>query len=507
MTQAPPIRLTGRDLSLADLAAIAGGRGVAPAPEGLAEMARARRVVDAAVSEGRAVYGVTTGLGAKATSALPEDQIAAFARRTVQGRAHAVGADLPAHVCRAALAVRLNTLLIGAAGARPALAETMAAWLAAGIAPAIRSVGSIGAADLMQGGDFGLALLGEGRVHDGAGAIRPAAAALAAAGIAPVDPGPREGLALVSHSSVSAALAALAVAGARTALDRLQRAAALTMEGFRASLTPLDPDILALRPQPGQAEAAAGLRDLLAGSALWAPGAARRLQDPLSIRNLPQVHGALRAALDHAEVAATAEVNGASDNPAVLADRDEALSNGGYLTPHLAIALGGLAQALSHCAAMQTARIAKLLSPRFSGLEAGLAPPDAADGAGGRGVAGAGYGPVTKTAEALSAEIAQTAAPPPVYPGVSADGLEDVTVHTGLIARRLLTVLDHLPRLAAVEMIVAAEAAAQRLGPDGAKGGLAPALRPLMATIRAAAPPLAEDRPLGDEIEALAARI
>lgn len=487
------IILTGRGLTVETLAGIVAGAPVALDPAALDRMARARAVIERAVAERIPVYGVTTGLGPKAVEALPEADLETFALRTVRGRAHSAGEDLPEEICRAALAIRCNTLLIGAAGARPALAVTMAAWLDAGLAPAIRETGSIGAADLMWGGDFGLALIGEGRVH-GQGGVGPAIRALAAAGLSPYAPGPREGLSLVSHSSVSAALAATAVARGDAALDALQRAAALSMEGFRANLTILDPDLLALRPQPGQAEAASGLSAVLEGSALMAPGAARRLQDPLSLRNIPQVHGALCAALDHAREAVEAELNGASDNPGVMIERGGVASHGGYLTPHLMVALSSLALALAQAAAMQVSRIAKLLAARFTDLPAGLSA---------EGIAGAGLGPVMKTVEALFAEIVRLSAPPPVYPGISADGLEDVSVHSGLIGKSLLDALAAQSRLTALEMIVAAQAVDLR----GLGSGLAPALRPMLAEVRAVSPHLEDDRPLGDEIEALAARL
>ncbi|MEL7465380.1 MAG: aromatic amino acid lyase [Pseudomonadota bacterium] len=487
------LELSGGDLTVAALTAIADGATVRLSPAALLRMGEAREVIDRAVRDKTPVYGVTTGLGPRAVEALPEAELEAFALRTVRGRAHSAGADLPERVCRAALAVRCNTLLIGAAGAKPALAEALAAMLNAGLAPAMRGVGSIGAADLMWGGDFGNAVIGEGRMWRD-GEVVPAAEALVDAGLAPYAPGPREGLALVSHSSPSGALAALAVAGAEGAYQALQKAAALSMEGFRANLSILDPDLLALRPQPGQTAAARGLAALLDGSALRSPGAARRLQDPLSIRNIPQVHGALRAALDCACTAVEAEINGASDNPGVMIERGEVASHGGYLTPHLAIALGALGQAVTMATATEVQRIAKLTAARFSGLENGLTDV---------GAAGAGLGPVMKTAEALWAEIAHEAAPAPIYPSSSADGLEDVAVSTGLAGNALLRLLAHMRRLIAIEMIVAAQAVEQRALGDG----LAPALRPIQTMVRDASPTFREDRALGDEIEALAARL
>ena len=487
------VMLSGDGLDADALRRVIGGVQVGLAQDGLEQMARARAVIDAAVRDRKPVYGVTTGLGPRVVDALPEEELETFALHTVRGRAHSAGEDLPEDACRATLAIRLNTFLIGAAGVRPALAEMLAACLNAGLAPAMRGVGSIGAADLMWGGDFGNALIGEGRMWR-AGEIVPAAEALAVAGITPWTPGPREGLALVSHSSPSAALAALAVIGSERAFARLQETAALTMEGFRANLSILDPDLLALRPQPGQTEAAEGLTAILSGSELHQPGAARRLQDPLSIRNIPQVHGALFAAIENVRTAVEAEMNGASDNPGVMIDRGEVASHGGYLTPHLALTLGALAQAWSLAAAVQVQRTAKLMSGRFTGLEMGLTSV---------GAAGAGLGPVMKTAEALWAEIAHEAAPPPIYPSASADGLEDVAVSTGLAGNALRRILGHIRRLTAIELIFAAQAVERRELGDS----LAPALRPVMTMVREVSPVFEDDRALGDELEALSAKL
>ncbi|MGB0505579.1 MAG: aromatic amino acid lyase, partial [Pikeienuella sp.] len=478
------ITLSGHNLTPDGLAAIAAGTAqVALDESALRRMAKAREVIDHAVAERRPVYGVTTGLGPRVVDALPEDELEAFALTTVRGRAHSSGADLSEAQCRAALAVRLNTLLIGAAGVRPALAIFIADCLNAGLAPVIRSVGSIGAADLMWGGDMGLGLIGEGRMWAN-GVVCNASEALTKAGFLGWQPGPREGLALVSHSCTSAALAMYACHQLTVVLEAHKRAVALSLEGFRANLSALDPELLALRPQAGQIEAASDLADLLAGSPLYEEGAARRLQDPLSIRNIPQVYGAVRAALSAVQQAVQDEANGASDNPGVLIESGHVASHGGYLTPHLMITLGALHQSLAHMAAVTAARVGKMLSGRFTELPNGLTHA---------GAAGAGISPVMKTVEALFAEIAHAATPPPIYPGFSADGLEDVSVHSGLAAKATFRIVDLLAELVAIEMIVAAQAVDLR----GVE--IAPALVPVHDRVRAISPPFVDDRPLGDE--------
>lgn len=484
------IELTGAGLTLEALRQITDGAVVTLPDVALARMAASRKLIDQAVRDRKLVYGVTTGLGPRVVEALEADEIAAFALSAVRGRAHAAGEDLPPRACRAALAVRINTLLIGAAGARPEMAEHLANCLNAGIAPVMRGVGSIGAADLMWGGDFGLAFIGEGRMWR-KGVVVAASDALAEADLPRFAPAPREGLALVSHSSPSAALAALGVNALSSAYTHLNTATALTLEGFRANLGAFDPDLLALRPQAGQDEAAARIMALLEGSPLTAPGAARRLQDPLSIRNIPQVHGAYLATLRQARAAVEAELNGASDNPGVLVDRGDIASHGGYLTPHLVITLSALAQATAQTASVQAARIGKMLSGRFTDLPNGLT---------GSGATGAGLGPVMKTVEALFAEISHAAAPAPIYPSFSADGLEDVACHTAIAAKALGRIADHWRRLIAIEMMVAAQVI------DLREIAIAPALAKAHANVRDASPRFGDDRPLGAEIEALAAQ-
>ena len=485
------IELNGETLKLAQVQAIADGANISLNPSGLARMAEARKLIDAAVRDRTPVYGVTTGLGPRVVEALNEDEISAFALSAVRGRAHSAGDDLPEAACRAAIGVRINTLLTGAAGARPEMAEHLAACLNAGLSPVIRGVGSIGAADLMWGGDFGLALIGEGRMWR-AGVVLAATDALAGAGLAPFIPAPREGLALVSHSSPSAAIAALGVGALSSLYDSADTATALTLEGFRANLSAFDLDLLALRPQAGQVEASIRIMRLLKGSPLQKEGTARRLQDPLSNRNIPQVHGAFLAALKGAEEAVAAEINGASDNPGVLIDRGEIASHGGYLAPHLVITLGALGQATAQIAAVQAARIGKMLAGRFTELPNGLTSS---------GATGAGLGPLMKTVEALFAEISHAAMPAPIYPSFSADGLEDVACHTAISAKALNRIADHWRRLIAIEMIVAAQAI------DLRDIDIAPALVDARSTVRSVSRRFTDDRPLGGEIEALAARL
>jgi len=487
------VRLDGTSLMIGDLVAVAQGAAVSLAPEGLARMQAARAVIERAVAERRPVYGVTTGLGARATEVLDADSLAAFSVQTLRGRAQATGLPEPVERTRAGLVVRLNTLLSGLSGASPHLARHIAACLNAGLTPVTGEIGSVGPSDLVVNATVGLALIGEGWMHGPDGPV-PAAQALQAAGIAPLVLGPRDGLALAGHCGPSAGTAALAHAAATTALHAAQGAAALSLEGFQGNLAPLSPAALGAKPLPGQRAAAADLTRRLQGSALWTPGAARRLQDPLSLRHIAQIHGALFLALDQAGQVIAIELNGASDNPVVDVATGSVVPTGAYYTAELALVCESASRAVLSLAMAQLARITRLLDPRLSGLPAFLAPERASSN---------GFAPLIKTAEALVAEIAHAAQPPAIWPSLSALGVEDTLTSAPVAARALARAADHLVRLCALELIVAAQAVelAQR------RAALGPPLAGLHDAIRRIVPALAEDHPLSPRIEALSLAI
>jgi histidine ammonia-lyase len=459
------------------------------APVGLTEdararMAAAREVVERYVSDGRPAYGLTTGLGARVVESVTGDALADFSRLTVLGRANSVGAPLPTEVVRAALLVRVNGLANGGSGARPELADALVALLEHGVHPVVPSIGSIGAGDICVLAHVGLVLLGEGDAEVG-GEMLPGGRALEAAGLTPLELGPKDGLALISSNAVSAAFAALALADAREALDAMQLAAALSMEGFRASRTPLDERVAAARPAPGQAECAARLRALLAGGS----ATARRLQDPLSLRCVSQTHGSLSAALDFLAAALEPELNGAGDNPLVLADDGEIVSTGNFFVPVLALAADTVALALAQVANLAAARVARLLSAALTDLPQNLAVP---------GSTGAGMAPLLKVSDALAAEIAHGAAPVSLDSRGGADAVEDASTGAPLATARLGGLLERLRLLVALELVVAARAV-DLAGIETLGRGTGAA----HAVVRELVPPLEEDRPLGADVARL----
>ena len=439
--------LSGRDLSPEDVEAIARSeRQVAIADEALRRIRAAHDAIERAVADNAPVYGVTTGLGARVTTRLEPATDGDPALRTLRERAVSVGEPLPPPAVRAAMAVRLNGLCTGGSGAAPAVAETLASMLNAGIHPVVPRYGSIGAADLCLLAHVGLVVGGEGEA-DVAGRRVPGGQALADAGIAPVALRLKDGLALCSASSVSAGVGALELTRARRMLEWLQSAAALSMEGFRANLSPIDPRVCAARPAPGQEWAARGLRERLAGSSLTEPGAARRLQDPLSFRCAAVIHGALHAALGFLEAAVEPELNGASDNPLVLAGDGAILPTGNFHTAALALGADAVAIAIAQSAAPSAERISRLCTTELSGLPANLSP----DGS-------TGMAPLQKVAHALVTAIRHHAAPLAVHPSVDAGSVEDDAPNAALATLRLEEQLDLFRRLIALELVCAAQA-------------------------------------------------
>lgn len=485
------VTLTGCDLDPALLAAIArDGAAVEIDPAARARIAAAHATVERAVADGRPIYGVTTGLGSRVGELVAGVDGAVYSLRTLRGRAAAVGPALDRELSRAAMAVRCNGVCAGGSGAGPAVADGLAALLNAGVHPRIPESGSVGAADLVMLAYVGLVLIGEGEAELD-GRVMPASDALASRGLAPVSLGAKDGLAICSSSAVSAGTAALSLVDGEACLASAQVSAALSMEGFRANLTPIDERVAAARPAPGQQSAAAGLRALLAGGSLTEPGSARRLQDPLSFRCASQIHGSLRTALDQLAVAVDAELNGAADNPLVLTADDQILSTGNFHVPALSLALDSAAIAVAQVAATVAERPARLRTRALSGLPAGLVRGD--------DVTRTGVSPLLKTGQALTLEIRHLAAPLAIHATVSAEGVEDDSTGATQAALRLREQLAKLRLLIAVELLVAAEAV-QLASPARLGRGTQAAQR----CVRELVAGVDHDRPLGPDVELLA---
>ncbi|SDA88702.1 HAL/PAL/TAL family ammonia-lyase [Mesorhizobium qingshengii] len=477
--------LTGARVGVGDVAAVArAARKVEIAPDVIGRLGKARKVLDQAAASGQQIYGLNTGLGANLGTSV-EGDASAFQRQLLEGRSGAVGEALPVEAARATMFARVAMLSVGGSGLSPAVFVALVDALNAGVHPVMPSLGSIGAGDLVLMTSLARLLIGEGEA-DYQGRRMPAAKALMMARLAPVTLAPKDGLSLINASSVSAGSGALAVTDALSALAQQQQAGALTMEGIGANRTILDPRLHMARPAAGQQEAAKVLHDLLARDEAPAP---TTLQDPLSIRCMPSIHGALIEAIGQARQAVEIELNAAADNPLVLGDDELVLSTGNFHTAALSLAFETLGLAVAQCAAASAARFIQLTGSGRNGLPKYLSPV---------GGTSAGFVPLQKTVTSVLAAIRHKANPVMLDFLPVSEGVEDHATQSPLAVAKCAGMIALWQRLIAFELMAAAQAVDLREGLT-----LAPGTGPIYAAVRAHVSMLKDDRPLGADAEVL----
>ncbi|HYX10757.1 MAG TPA: aromatic amino acid ammonia-lyase, partial [Candidatus Acidoferrum sp.] len=334
------IELTGHDLDRDQLVRVARhGAAVALAPDARAAMDRSHAIAVAALARGDAVYGATSGVGVLKRIDVAVGARAEYASSMLGHHVVGQGPEVPRDVLRATLVRLANHLAEGSPGVRPELADRLLDGLARDELPAVRSIGSVGQGDLAPLATLVLPIL-EGF---------------------PLVAG--EGTALLANNSFATAWAALAIDDAAGLLDVLDVAGALSLDGFAANPTLLHPRIGVVRPHPGLRSTLARLGDLLSGSAIHEPGIARNLQDPLSFRNLPQLHGAARDAFAHVDGILAIELNASQGNPIVVPDEDRVASVANFEILPLAAALDYLRIVLASVVGAASERVTKLLYP------------------------------------------------------------------------------------------------------------------------------------------------
>src|SRR4051812_945331 len=357
-------------VSLADLLEIARGAPVELTDGARERIAAGRRVVDGELASGRAVYGLTTGVGHSRDVRVPDQELVGQQYMIVRTHSGGFGPYLPTEVTRAALAVRLVGLTRGGSGASPAVAESLVGMLNAGVHPLLPTTSSVGAADIGAMALIAQVALGTGRAEY-RGALLGGGEALAAAGIEPLVLQAKDGLALVSANGVSVGQGALVVERARAMADVAEVVAALSMEATRGNPSIALPVVADGKPFPGLVESCRQLRAALEGSYLMESGAPASVQDPLSFRVVPQVHGAFRDTTDVAGRAVETELNAQADNPLVSPSDGTLVSNGNFHPILLAIAFDALRIAIAHVGQLSDRRLGHLWTAFFAAMAAG----------------------------------------------------------------------------------------------------------------------------------------
>ena len=508
-----PIVLTGADLTIADVEAVArGGAEAALDIHARERMQEARDVIESLVAEGAVVYGVTTGFGDLATTYIEPAHAGRLQENLLMSHAAGVGSAFPREVVRAMLLLRANTLALGHSGCRPLLVDRLLDFLRLGIHPVVPEQGSVGASgDLAPLAHLALPLIGRGEVEVG-GAVVPSMPALREAGLEPLALVAKEGLSLLNGTQMMSAIGALLLADA----DRLTRSAsviaAMSVEALLGTDVAFAAAYQLARPHPGQVAVASELRHLLRFSGLQAGhhGHAHKVQDPYSLRCVPQVHGAVRDALDHLRRVLDIELNSATDNPLVfpgggVADVDtiatgggRVISGGNFHGEPIALALDFAKIALSELGSISERRTALLVDPRLNG---GLPPFLAASSGIDSGMMIYQY-----TAAALASENKTLAHPASVDSIPTSANQEDHVSMGSISARHARLVLGHVEQILGIELLVAAQALDLRLArSDGAVpgAGVAEALQ----RVRARISHLDRDREPGPDLAAAASMV
>lgn len=488
------LEIKGQSLTLEQITAVAQGAETATLGTEARERAgKSRQIVEQIIEAGRTVYGVNTGFGRLSDVRIESSQLRELQLNLV--RSHACGLGLPLSIAeaRAMLLLRANVLACGYSGARPELIDLLLLMLERGVTPVIPEKGSVGASgDLAPLSHLAQVVIGEGEAYY-EGARLPSNEALKLAGIEPLGLEAKEGLALLNGTQAMAAVGALALTRAERVCRIADVAGAMTLEALRGTPVAFDERIQAVRPHDGQVEVARHLRVLLRDSEIRTSHIENdpRVQDAYSLRCMPQVHGAVRDALTHAREIVEKETGSATDNPLVFADTGEVLSGGNFHGAPLALCFDYAAIALTDLMSISERRIDRLVNPDlnedlppFLTSQAGLA---------------SGFMMLQITAAALLNE-AKVWAHPASIDNVPTDGGKEDHVSMGMTgAIKLRSIVENAERIAAIELITAAEGLEHRKPLLPGVG-----VRDAYKTVRSHVAKLENDRSMAAEIENLA---
>ncbi len=486
-----PLRLTGKALKPSDFFDVVfKRRPVRLSPLAVQKMDRSRKVVGKILSENHVVYGVNTGFGKLANERISASEIEQLQLNLIRSHACGVGPPLSENEVRGMLLLRAQVLAMGYSGVRPLIAERLLEILNQPLYPQIPSRGSVGACgDLIPLAHLALLLIGEGEAFF-EGKRLSGKLALKRAKIKPVALQAKEGLSLVNGTQAALSLGLLALHTAEHLADTADLAGAMSLEGLMGTPTAFDEKLQKLRPHRGQLQVAQNIRKLVFKSEIRASHiSCSRVQDPYSIRCIPQVHGAVRDAIDYTRQVLFTEMNSVTDNPIVFPESGEILSGGNFHGHPLALALDILAIALTHLGVISERRIAQLIDPdcidlppfltRKPGLNSGLMMPQVA-------------------AAALASECKLLSHPASVDSIPTSVNQEDYVSMAMGAALKLSQISQHIASILAIELFAAAEGISFHSPLKPGRG-----VQKGVAKLRAKIPALDEDRSLHKDFESI----
>jgi histidine ammonia-lyase len=446
------MQLTGQPLSLSEVAEVAYGQTpIEVAPAAHARIRDSRKVIEDIVAKGGVVYGVSTGFGKLSEVHIPAGELRQLQLNLVRSHACGIGRPLAVPEVRAMILLRANVLALGLSGIRLEVIELLCELVNRGVTPFIPEKGSVGASgDLAPLAHLSLTLIGEGEAFYENGLL-PSGDALKKAGLRPVVLEAKEGLALLNGTQAMHAVGGLALFRAQRLTRVADVAGAMSLEALKGTPTAFDARIHNARPHPGQQAVAEHLRHLLRESEIRQSHLADdpRVQDAYSLRCMPQVHGAVRGALDHCENVLEIESASATDNPLVFAETGDVLSGGNFHGAPLALALDYAAIALTDLMSISERRTDRLVNPDSSeGLPAFLTPHAGTH---------SGFMILHVAAVALLNEAKVLAHPASVDNVPTSGGKEDHVSMGMTAALKLRTIVENAEHAIAIELLSAAE--------------------------------------------------
>jgi histidine ammonia-lyase len=491
------VELTGQPLSLAEIAQVAlGGAPIHIAASAHPGISASRKVIDEIVARAGVVYGVSTGFGKLADVHVPAAELQQLQLNLVRSHACGIGNPLSEAEVRAMILLRANVLALGLSGIRLEVIEALCELNNRGVVPVIPEKGSVGASgDLAPLAHLALTLIGEGEAFY-KGERMSSGEALRKAELRPVVLEAKEGLALLNGTQAMHAVGGLALFRAKRLARVADVAGAMTLEALKGTPTAFEARIQDARPHPGQQAVAKHLRHLLRESEIRQSHLANdpRVQDAYSLRCMPQVHGAVRGALDHCEKVLEIESASATDNPLVFAESGDVLSGGNFHGAPLALALDYAAIALTDLMSISERRTDRLVNPDSSeGLPPFLTPHAGTH---------SGFMILHVASVALLNEAKVLAHPASVDNLPTSGGKEDHVSMGMTAALKLRTIVENAEHLLAIELLAAAEGLEFR---RPLKGGLG--VEEAFARVRKISPAVDADRSMSPDIALVAAAI
>ena len=448
-----PLLIDGETLTIENVHEVAfDRRRVGLHPDAAKKMARSRAVVEAIITENRAVYGVSTGFGKLSDVRIGQEEIAQLQHNLVRSHASGIGDPFSEEEVRALMLLRANVLGKGLSGVRPAIAERLCDLLNHHVYPVIPCRGSVGASgDLAPLAHLALVLIGEGEVFSASTKIG-GREALEGIGLRPLDLRAKEGLALLNGTQATLSAGVICWRRAKQLLDMADLAGAMSLEALKGSPVAYDRRIHQARPHRGQIEVAERLSRFLRESEIRQSHIdCGRIQDAYSLRCIPQVHGPVRECLEYVKNVAAVELNGATDNPLVFANGSnsgDVLSGGNFHGQSLGLAFDFMTMSLATLANISERRIERLLNPEYGDLPAFLADQPGLN---------SGFMIAQVAAAALASENKVLSHPASVDSIPTSGNKEDHVPMAMGAALKLKQVVANLERILAIEFLCAAQ--------------------------------------------------